>query len=189
MDIYLIDQIMKGRYQSGQQILDAGSGSGRNLHWFLVNGFDITSCDKDEMSDGNARLRFPDFSWKHHTADLAYLPFADESFDHVVCNAVLHFAENEAHFRNMWEELMRVCRMGGSVFVRTCTNIGIEDKIEPLSNGRHRLLDESERFLLTQPLLDSLLTSSEGIQLLEPIKWLNVSGLRVMMTLVVVKRM
>ena len=29
MDIYLIDQIMKGRYSSSQKILDAGCGSGK----------------------------------------------------------------------------------------------------------------------------------------------------------------
>ena len=31
-DIYLIDQIMKNRYNQQDKILDAGCGNGRNLH-------------------------------------------------------------------------------------------------------------------------------------------------------------
>ena len=32
--IYILDPILKGRYQFGDIILDAGCGSGRNLKWF-----------------------------------------------------------------------------------------------------------------------------------------------------------
>ena len=38
MDIYLIDQILKGRYLPGELILDAGAGGGRNLNWFFDQG-------------------------------------------------------------------------------------------------------------------------------------------------------
>jgi len=33
-DIYLLDQILKDRYETGDKILDAGCGKGRNLKWF-----------------------------------------------------------------------------------------------------------------------------------------------------------
>lgn len=46
-DIYLLDQIMKGRYTPGERILDAGCGNGRNLVWFLKNDFDVYAVDKD----------------------------------------------------------------------------------------------------------------------------------------------
>jgi hypothetical protein len=38
-DIYLLDQIMKGRYAPSDILLDAGAGGGRNLHWFVQQGF------------------------------------------------------------------------------------------------------------------------------------------------------
>ena len=48
-DIYLIDQIMKGRYKAGDVLLDAGCGKGRNLHWFLRNGFEIYAIDANPL--------------------------------------------------------------------------------------------------------------------------------------------
>ncbi|MEO7674716.1 MAG: class I SAM-dependent methyltransferase, partial [Pyrinomonadaceae bacterium] len=33
IDIYLFDQIQKGRFAPGMQILDAGCGGGRNIVW------------------------------------------------------------------------------------------------------------------------------------------------------------
>ncbi|RYE38052.1 MAG: class I SAM-dependent methyltransferase, partial [Sphingobacteriales bacterium] len=44
-DIYLLDQILKQRYVSGQRVLDAGCGTGRNLHWFMRNGFNVVGTD------------------------------------------------------------------------------------------------------------------------------------------------
>ncbi|MFF0830953.1 hypothetical protein ACFYU8_29590 [Brevibacillus sp. NPDC003359] len=38
MDIYLFDQLLKGRVTKDMRILDAGCGSGRNLVYFLRNG-------------------------------------------------------------------------------------------------------------------------------------------------------
>ena len=35
IDIYLFDQILRGRIVRGMRIVDAGCGSGRNLVYFL----------------------------------------------------------------------------------------------------------------------------------------------------------
>jgi len=40
-DIYLLDQINKNRHHKSDIILDAGSGSGRNLYWFYNNDFTV----------------------------------------------------------------------------------------------------------------------------------------------------
>ena len=48
VDIYVIDQILKGRYQNDQRILGAGCGKGRNLKWFYQNDFEIHGVDVDE---------------------------------------------------------------------------------------------------------------------------------------------
>ena len=41
IDIYLFDQLLKGRIAPGMRILDAGCGRGRNLVYFLQAGHDV----------------------------------------------------------------------------------------------------------------------------------------------------
>ncbi len=38
IDIYLFDQLMKGRIVPGMRVLDAGCGTGRNLAYLLQSG-------------------------------------------------------------------------------------------------------------------------------------------------------
>ena len=45
IDIYLFDQLLKGRLVPGMRVLDAGCGSGRNLVYFLRNGFEVFGVD------------------------------------------------------------------------------------------------------------------------------------------------
>ena len=47
IDIYLFDQLLRGRFDGRRRILDAGSGSGRNLLFFLRQGFDVRAVDAD----------------------------------------------------------------------------------------------------------------------------------------------
>ncbi len=186
MDVYLIDQILKGRYRSGEQVLDAGAGSGRNLNWFLANGLKVTAVDADSACEGLIRERYGAVHFTWHQAVLDELPFQDAAFDHVICNAVLHFAENEEHFQKMFKELLRVLKKGGSLFIRTCLDIGIEKEIRPLGSGRFLLPDGSERFLLTRDLFDSLVAEHE-LRSLGPLKGTHVVDKRVMGTIVLAR--
>ena len=45
IDIYLFDQLLKGRIAPGMKLLDAGCGSGRNLVYFLRSNFDVYGVD------------------------------------------------------------------------------------------------------------------------------------------------
>ncbi|MBK8555921.1 MAG: class I SAM-dependent methyltransferase [Lewinellaceae bacterium] len=181
-DIYLLDQILKGRYHSAERILDAGTGNGRNLPWFFEEGCEVHAVDLNEQAIHDLNIRFPKGDFQ--VASVAKLPYRTAFFEHIICCAVLHFAENEAHFHQMFAELIRVMRPGGSLFIRMASNIGFEDRIVPLGNGRYRIPDGSERFLLTRTLLQGLV-QSHGLELLEPVKTVNVSDLRAMTTLVV----
>ena len=50
IDLYLLDQILKGRYKEGSKVLDAGCGRGRNIELFLKNDFIVYGVDrKDEV--------------------------------------------------------------------------------------------------------------------------------------------
>ena len=46
IDVYLFDQLHRGRISKGQRILDAGCGKGRNLHYLLREGFDVYGADE-----------------------------------------------------------------------------------------------------------------------------------------------
>lgn len=50
IDIYLFDQLLKGTYKGCARILDAGCGSGRNVQFFLKQGFEVFGVDKDPQA-------------------------------------------------------------------------------------------------------------------------------------------
>ena len=191
IDIYLFDQIQKGQFTPGMKILDAGCGGGRNIVWLMRNGFDVFAVDKDERAvaavKDMARLFTPDLPIDNfQTASLDAIPFAEQTFDWVICNAVMHFAANRAQFDSWLAEMWRVLKPGGVFFARLASSIGIEKLLIPTSNGRYMMPDGSERFIVDEQMLrDS--TASVGGQFLEPIKTTNVENLRCMTTWVVVK--
>jgi len=185
-DIYLIDQILKGRYQTNAIILDAGCGSGRNLHYFHESGHPFYAIDIHEEHIENLQKRYPKLATNFKIAALEKIPFSENTFDHILCNAVLHFAKSEAHFKQMFAELVRVLKKGGSLFIRMTSDIGMEGKGTLLQDGVYFLPDESQRFLLTRNLLTEIMETHQ-LSFLEFVKSTNVSDLRSMTTLVLLK--
>ena len=55
IDIYLFDQLLRGRIAPGMRIVDAGCGGGRNLVYFFSNGFDIFGVDEDPGAIASVR--------------------------------------------------------------------------------------------------------------------------------------
>ncbi|MDH3217131.1 MAG: methyltransferase domain-containing protein [Candidatus Krumholzibacteria bacterium] len=49
IDIYLFDQILKGRFDKSRRELDVGCGDGRNLIYFMRSGFDVFAIDQDRQ--------------------------------------------------------------------------------------------------------------------------------------------
>ena len=188
-DIYLIDQLLKGRYHPGERILDAGCGHGRNMHWFVRSAMTIYGIDQDSDVIDGLRSVYPDLPADQlQVSAVASMPFPDNHFDHVISSAVLHFAEGPEAFRNMWTEMIRVLKPGGSLFVRMASDIGIEDRVVAIGPGVYLIPDGSTRFLLTRPLLQSLLDELP-LEYLEPFKTVNVDNQRVMCTLVLQKKL
>ncbi len=192
IDIYLFDQILKGRFSPEMKILDAGCGGGRNIIWFLREGFDVYAIDQNpetvEQVKKLAKSLAPDFPTENfQTAPVEKAPFADNSFDWVISSAVLHFAESEEHFDAMLNEMWRTLKPNGILFARLASSIGIEDRIVPVGNGKYKIPDGSERFLVDQELLISK-TEELGGELIEPIKTTNVQNLRCMTTWVLQKK-
>ena len=186
IDIYLLDQIMKGRYSSNETILDAGCGVGRNMYWFYNNGFNLHAIDNNPERIEFIKSIYPKQKDNFKIASLAQLPYPDSSIDHVINCAVLHFVESTTMFKLYFSELIRVLKPNGSLFIRMTSDIGVENLITPLQNGIYRLADGTNRFLLTRELLNELINEF-SIALIEPLKSTNVSDLRTMSTLVITK--
>ena len=190
IDIYLFDQILRGRFDRRRRILDAGCGAGRNLPYFLQHGFDVYAVDADVAAVGAVRHlaaalnpTMPPHQIVH--GSLERLPWDDRSMDAVISSAVLHFADDERGFAAMIDEMWRVLSPGGLFFVRLATSIGLESQL-PSATGRVRLPDGTARFVVDErTLLDW--TSKLGGTLADPLKTTNVQNVRSMTTWVVEK--
>lgn len=185
-DIYLIDQIMKGRYTAADIILDAGCGGGRNMFWFLHSGFNIIGIDTNKVAIEALQEKFRELSSRFAVAAVEDSGFADNHFNHIICSAVLHFAKNTAHFKLMLKEMVRILKPGGTLFIRMTSDIGIENKVRLIADGVYLIPDGSTRFLLTRQLLTDCLLEY-NLCFAEPIKTTNVADERCMSTLILQK--
>lgn len=191
IDIYLFDQLLKGRIRTGDSILDAGCGSGRNLIFLLRQGFDVSAVDPnpyavEEVRELAARLAPSLEPERFRQEPLEAMSFPDSAFSVVVSSAVLHFAKDDAHFEAMVRGLWRVLAGGGMLFTRLATTIGFADRIRPLGDNRFALPDGSERYLASESALMHW-TATLGGQLLEPLKTTLVQDQRAMTTWIVRK--
>ncbi len=98
IDIYLFDQILKERYTINDNILDSGCGKGRNISWFYHNKFNIYGLDKDSKSIEHIKNMYSNLKGNFTVSELDTIPFKDDFFNHIISNAVLHFAENHRSF-------------------------------------------------------------------------------------------
>ncbi len=180
IDIYLFDQLLRGRIRPGDRILDAGCGNGRNLVYLLREGYEVFAVDCEKRSIANLPA-------DHFRAEpLEAMSFPDSFFDVVIASAVLHFAKSDDHFLAMTHGVWRVLKPGGMLFCRLASSIGIETRIKPVGEGRYLLPDGSERYLVDEMTLMNL-TEQLGGALLDPLKTTVVQNQRSMTTWVVRK--
>jgi len=191
IDIYVFDQLLRGRIGPGMRVLDAGCGHGRNLVYLLSSGIDVAACDRDHGAVETVRAmasrlapHLPGANFRVEAVEA--MTFPDACADVVISSAVLHFAEDQAQFDAMIDSMWRVLHPGGMLFCRMASSIGIEDRVRQITGRRHRLPDGSDRFLVDEAMLLAL-TDRLGASLLDPIKTTVVQDQRAMTTWVVRK--
>lgn len=186
IDIYLFDQLLKGRIVPGMRVLDAGCGTGRNLVYLLQSGFEVFGVDESNEALAQTRRLATELA-PHLPLDnfrvepVEKMSYPDAGFDVVLSSAVLHFARDEGQWQSMVREMWRVLKPGGIFFARLASSIGIEDKIMPIDGRRYHLPDGSERFLVDEAMLISV-SATLGGQFIEPIKTTIVQNMRSMTT-------
>jgi len=191
IDIYVFDQLLRGRIAPGMRIVDMGCGAGRNLVYLLRSGYEVFGVDADQASiDAVQQLarrlapQLPRDNFRLSTVEAHDFP---ESFgDVVLSSAVLHFARDDAQFGAMLRASWNVLRPGGLFFCRLASSIGMEQQVRPIAGRRHRLPDGSDRYLVDEDLLMGL-TRELGGALLDPLKTTIVQNQRCMTTWVMRK--
>lgn len=191
IDIYLFDQLLRGRITPGMRLLDAGSGNGRNLVYLLQAGYEVFAADADAEAIAAvgemARTLAPHLPAANFRVEPAEaMSFAAGSVDVVLSVAVLHFARDDEHFDAMLQRMWRILRPGGIFFCRLASSIGIEDRVTRRAGRWHLLPDGSERYLADEAMLLDW-TRRLGGELLDPLKTTIVQGKRSMTTWVLRK--
>ena len=191
IDIYVFDQLLRGRITRETTVLDAGCGAGRNIIYLLRNGYAVCGVDEDPKAvDAVRRLvaeLAPGLAKNNFRAErIEGMTFADQSVDVVISSAVLHFARDDAHFWAMVRAMWRVLRPGGMLFCRLGSTIGMEGRFRHIEGRRYGVPDGTERFLVDEAMLVDA-TQRLGGELLDPLKTSVVQNLRCMTTWVVRK--
>ena len=182
IDIYLFDQILRRRITPGMRILDAGCGFGRNLVYFLRQGYPVFGADADGRAVAAVRRLAPSLPAENFRVEtVEHMSFPAAFADVVLSSAVLHFARDEDHFRAMLRGCWRVLKPGGLLFCRLASSIGIESLVAPAGGRRFLLPDGSERFLVDEALLLRM-TEELGASLVDPLKTTVVQNQRSMTT-------
>jgi tellurite methyltransferase len=185
IDIYLFDQLLRGRIRPGMRILDAGCGSGRNLIYLLRTGYEVFGIDSDPAAIEKTRELAATFAPALPTGNfrvelIEAMSFHDSFADVVLSSAVLHFARDDEHFQAMLHGAWRKLKPGGIFFCRLASSIGLEGH-QQIAGRRFLLPDGSERYLVDEDMLVEL-SSALGGQLIDPLKTTVVQGQRSMTT-------
>jgi tellurite methyltransferase len=184
IDIYLFDQILRGRIAPGARVFDGGCGSGRNLVWLARNGHEVFGVDADARAVEAMRRVAPDGEFRVEAVEAS--SFGDGVADVAISSAVLHFARDDAQFAAMLRGTWRVLRPGGLFFCRLASTIGIEGQARRIEGRRFLLPDGSERYLVDEEMLMRW-TAEFGGELADPLKTTVVQGQRSMTTWVMWK--
>lgn len=189
IDIYLFDQLLRGRIVPGMSVLDAGCGSGRNLVYLLREGYEVFGVDDDvdavKQVRELARLLAPALPSRNFRREtIERMSFPDSCADVALSSAVLHFARDDDHFLAMLRAMWRVLKPGGLLFCRLASTIGMEH--QHVGGRRFLSPDGVERYLVDEAFLVECTEALRG-ELVDPIKTNVVQNQRCMTTWVLRK--
>lgn len=111
------------RVEAGQRVLDVAAGSGNAAIPASLAGANVTALDLvPELLDAGRRLaaeQRTDVQWQ--LGDAEAMPFPDDAFDVVMSCLGVMFAP---HHESSADELVRVCRPGGTIGLLSWTPAG-----------------------------------------------------------------
>lgn len=110
--------------QAGQRVLDVAAGTGTSALPAARRGAEVVATDltPELLAVGRAAAEKEGIALTWQQADAEALPFADADFDVVLSSIGVMFAP---HHQLAADELVRVCRPGGTIGVLSWTPSGI----------------------------------------------------------------
>lgn len=154
IDLFLLDQLLKGNFNNRKILLDAGCGEGRNLKYFITRGLEVYGIDTSPAAIRMAGLIYRKGAI-FKEAGIEDQPFSENFFEAILCINVLHHCRNEEQFIKMWDTLINMLKPGGILFIRTLI------KAEKPT--------EEDLFLLSEQLLEKLISKCR-LRWIEPLK-------------------
>ena len=101
-------------FTSNNIVLDAGCGNGKNIRYFKDN------CKIVGIDKCNALVQIcNDRGYSVQQADINNIPFDSNTFDFIMCIAVVHHIETEQKRVDALKEMIRVLKPGGKLLI-TC---------------------------------------------------------------------
>ena len=152
----------------GRRVLDVAAGTGNVAIRAAEAGAEVVACDLEpaQLEAGRREARACGVELEWVQADAAALPFADGEFDVVTSSAGVMFASDH---QAAADELVRVCRPGGTIGLITFTpegmagdffrlfdaeppiRWGVEDHVRDLFGGRLELRFTRETYVERVP--------------------------------------
>ncbi len=125
-------------------VLDLGCGAGRHSVYLASQGFNVIGCDISTTALRKLASRSRDTSLQNLfsvNADMASLPFKDDTFDAIVSTNVLHHS-TVMGIRKTIAEVFRVVKRGAVGFLMTLSQ-------RDYKNGRGKKL-EDDTYVMTE---------------------------------------
>ncbi|HWI07463.1 MAG TPA: methyltransferase domain-containing protein [Solirubrobacteraceae bacterium] len=109
---------------AGQRVLDVGAGTGNVAIRAAEAGADVIASDItiENMRDGQSEASERGVELEWIEGDAQALPFGDDEFDVVTSSAGAMFAPDQ---QAVADELLRVCRLGGTIGMANFTPDGL----------------------------------------------------------------
>ena len=155
----------------GKKILDAGCGTGRDVEYFLDEGFDITGIDISRGMIDEAKRRVPEGAFK--VMDFTKTRFNKECFHGIWCMAALADIPRE-NSEKVFKEFTRILDKSGILYLAVKRGEGQEIIKKHKYNDQPRIYVYYEKIELEDILkqngfeiLHSIISEDEGKEWVE----------------------
>lgn len=100
------------RFTPNTVVLDVGCGNGKNMNYFK-DKCAMVGIDKSENLTSICQSRGLNVA----CADVSNIPYEDNSFDYIICIAVIHHLDSEEKRIEAVNEMLRVLKPGGHALI------------------------------------------------------------------------
>ncbi len=189
MDLFLMDQVLKGTFHSLESVLDIGCGSGRNLLYFLQKGYRVCGIDVDKLQIDLMKHivgSMPN-SQSHQfiEASAESLPLPSDAMDLVICSRVLHHLPSTESYEQSCLEMYRVLKPGGILYLSMNSSINFQDHV--IKKGDLGVFNDGTQGLFLNELMISFVEDL-GFEKLMPHRTVHFDNLHAETTMILKKQ-